>query len=208
MPPKPKFTREEIIEAALKIASNKGMKAVTSRELGAVLGSSARPIFTAFKNMDEVLDEVRKAAFERFYEYTNSAVEFTPMFKQVGLQMIRFAAEQPKLYRLLFMSENAEARSFDDVFASLGELGVQCVETIMRDYDMSREEAMLLFSHTWIFTFAVGSLISAKTCRFDDQQIEDMLSQDFVAMLTLIKSGRVNNCTTIPTKIDDNMKGK
>ena len=208
MPPKPKFTREEIIEAALKIAANKGMKAVTSRELGATLGSSARPIFTAFKNMDEVLDEVRKAAFERFYEYTNSAVDFTPMFKQVGLQMIRFADEQPKLYRLLFMSENAEARSFDDVFVSLGELGVQCVEAIMRDYDMSRADAMLLFSHSWVYTYGIGSLIASGTCRFEQQQIQDMLSQNFVATLTLIKSGRVNNCITIPQKNDDNTKGK
>ena len=35
MPPKPKFTREEIVAAALELVSAKGMEALTSRDLGA-----------------------------------------------------------------------------------------------------------------------------------------------------------------------------
>lgn len=200
MPPKPKFTREEIIEAALKIAADKGLKALTSRELGAALGSSARPIFTAFKNMDEVFAEVRKAALERFEEYIKKTEGFTPIFKQVGLQMILFALEQPKLYRLLYMSEISESRTFDDVFANLGSVADRCVEVIQQDYALSREDAMLLFRHTWIYTYGVGALIATGMCRFSQDEIQDMLSREFVAMLTLIKSGRANSCTTIPEK--------
>lgn len=66
MPPKPKFTREEIIQAALTIVSQKGADALTAREVGEQLGSSARPIFTVFKNMEELQAEVRQAAMERF----------------------------------------------------------------------------------------------------------------------------------------------
>ena len=51
MPPKPKFTREQVVDAALELVSKKGIEALTARELGAQLGSSACPIFTAFKNM-------------------------------------------------------------------------------------------------------------------------------------------------------------
>ena len=53
MPPKPKFTREEIIETALQLVSERGMSALTARDLGERLGSSARPIFTLFKNMED-----------------------------------------------------------------------------------------------------------------------------------------------------------
>ena len=69
MPPKPKFTREEIIEAALQLVSERGMAALTARDLGERLGSSARPIFTLFKNMEEVQQEVRKAAINRFNDF-------------------------------------------------------------------------------------------------------------------------------------------
>ena len=48
MPPKAKFTKAEIIEAALNIVRADGYEALTSRALGTYLGSSARPIFTVF----------------------------------------------------------------------------------------------------------------------------------------------------------------
>ena len=51
MPPKAKFTREEIITSALQIVRENGIADVTARELGERLGSSARPIFTVFENM-------------------------------------------------------------------------------------------------------------------------------------------------------------
>ena len=51
MPPKPKFTREEIVRVALEVVSQKGVEALTAKELGAALGTSARPIFTVFSSM-------------------------------------------------------------------------------------------------------------------------------------------------------------
>lgn len=64
MPPKAKFTKEEIIEAALEITRSEGFQALTARALGTKLGSSSRPIFTLFQNMDEVQQEVVNAAKE------------------------------------------------------------------------------------------------------------------------------------------------
>ncbi len=200
MPPKAKYTREEIIEAALALAADKGIGALTARELGAALGTSTRPIFTAFENMEEVLHEVRKAALARFEEYARKAQEFTPVYKELGLQMIRFAVEQSKLFRLLFMTEKPEAKNFDDVFANLGDMATLSVEVIQRDYDLSYENAKLLFKHNWIQTYALGALIATGVCDFTEKEIQDMLSREFVAMLMLIKSGKAESCTTIPEK--------
>ena len=55
MPPKAKFTKEDIIDAGLAILRERDISAVTAREIGNYLGSSARPIFTVFDNMGEVL---------------------------------------------------------------------------------------------------------------------------------------------------------
>ncbi|MBQ8781565.1 MAG: TetR/AcrR family transcriptional regulator [Oscillospiraceae bacterium] len=200
MPPKPKFTREEIIDAALKIAADKGLKALTSRELGAALGSSARPIFTVFKNMDEVFAEVRLAALARFDEYAEKAKGYTPVFKQMGLQMILFAIEQPKLYRLIYMTEKPESETFGDMFKYLGDSAVLCVETIQKDYGLSYDDALMLFKNIWIYTYGMGALIATGMCRFTPDEIQNMLSREFVAMLTLIKSGKANDCLTIPEK--------
>ena len=66
MPPKPKFTKDEIVDAALDIVSRDGVEAMTAREVGERLSSSARPIFTVFGSMEELYGEVRKAAMRRF----------------------------------------------------------------------------------------------------------------------------------------------
>ena len=43
MPPKPKFSKEEIIDAALDIVSRDGVAALTARELGEKLETSVDP---------------------------------------------------------------------------------------------------------------------------------------------------------------------
>ena len=62
MPPKAKFAKEEVISAALGIVRENGFDALTARELGARLGSSARPIFTLYSGMEEVLRDTVRAA--------------------------------------------------------------------------------------------------------------------------------------------------
>ena len=104
MPPKAKFTKEQITKAALCVVSEKGAQALTAKELGAALGTSTTPIFPVFNSMQEVQDAVMLAAMERFEEYAHKAAHLGPVFKQVGMQMILFAKEEPKLYQLIFMS--------------------------------------------------------------------------------------------------------
>lgn len=200
MPPKPKFTRAEIIEAALELVSEKGMSALTSRDLGKKLGSSARPIFTVFKSMDEVLEAVHDAAMKRFESYAKKAVHYTPVFKQVGMQMIMFAKEEPMLYQMGFMTNNHDVTSFDDIYDRLGEVAYQCVDVIQSDYGLSEREAKILFEHVWIYTFGVGALCATGMCNFSEEQIIEMLGHDFIAMMMLIKSGKINQPTIHPVR--------
>lgn len=190
MPPKPKFTKEEVITAALQIVSEKGVEALTAQELKNALHSSASPIFTLFDTMKEIQDEVRAAAM-RYFEDFAKATEFDmPLFKQVGMKMILFGVQEPKLYQLLFMQENRNAVSFEDVFGELGETASMCIETIEKDYDLRPEQAKLLFENVWIYTFGVGALCATRVCHFSEAQLGEMLTTEFQAMMMLVKSGQ------------------
>lgn len=188
MPPKPKFTKEEIVQAALEIVSQKGAEALTAKELGEALGTSARPIFTVFTGMKEVQDEVRNAAMRRFEGFAKQKQPDMPLFKQVGMQMVLFGAREPKLYQLLFMRENRNAVSFDDVFGELGPTAETCIGLIRKEYGMSESEAKLLFENVWIYTFGVGALCATRVCRFSEEKLGQMLSTEFRAMMLLVKS--------------------
>ena len=107
MPRKNRFTREEIISAALELPRSRGSAAVTARSLAGALGSSSKPIFGLFENMDEVQQEVQKAAFAIYQKRIVDAMasgEFPP-FKASGMAYIRFAREQKELFKLLFMRD-------------------------------------------------------------------------------------------------------
>ena len=193
MSPKPKFTREEIIQAALTIVSQKGADALTAREVGEQLGSSARPIFTVFKNMEELQAEVRQAAMERFEARVAQTEPGIPLFKQVGIQMVTFGVQEPKLYQLRFMQEHGEAATFDDVFGQLGGTAERCIAAICQDYGLDAQDARTLFENVWIYTFGIGALCATRVCRFSPEQLGQMLTTEFQAMLLLVKSGKLRN---------------
>lgn len=188
MPPKPKFTKEEIVQTALDIVSRKGVDALTAKELGSALGSSARPIFTVFRSMKEVQDEVRQAAMRRFESCAEQKIPGMPLFKQVGMQMVLFGVREPKLYQLLFMQENQNAVSFEDVFGVLGPTAQTCVRLIREEYDLTEPEAKLLFENVWIYTFGIGALCATRVCHFTEERLGEMLSTEFQAMMLFVKS--------------------
>lgn len=188
MPPKPKFTKEEIISVALKIVSESGIEFLTARELGAKLGTSARPIFTVFKSMDELQNEVRAAAMAYFENMRAANTDGMPIFKQVAMKMILFGIKEPKLYRLLFMRENDGAASFQDVFGILGDTAKECVELIKSEHGLSDKHARDLFTNMWIYTFGVGTLCATRVCTFSEKELSSLLSSQFNAVVSYYKS--------------------
>lgn len=182
MPPKSKFTREEIISAALQIAEEEGIDAITARALGERLGSSARPIFTVFKNMEEVTAEVKKAAKAIYNIYIKEGIKEEIHFKGVGKAYIRFAIEKPKLFQLLFMSETDQSTTFgalpivDDNYDDI-------LSSITQQYGLPKEDALTLYSHLWIYTHGIASLCATKTVKFGGEEISEMITDVFKSLL-------------------------
>ena len=104
MAPKNKFTKEEMVAAALQVVRTKGIEGLTAKTMADALGTSTQPIFTAFGSMDTVRQEVCAAAVRVYDRYTNAGLQEKIPFFGVGMQYIRFAREEPELYRLLFLT--------------------------------------------------------------------------------------------------------
>ena len=189
MPPKAKYSREEIIQKAFEMARKNGIDSVVARELGKALGTSSSPIFTAFKNMEEVQQEVRKVAMREFEAYVRDAIHYAPAFKYVGMKMIEFAANEPKLFQLLYMREHDQSQSFSMLIEELGDTVKVCIDFMRRDYDLTLEQAQVLFNQTWLHTFGICVLLAGRVCRLTQEEISQMLSMEFQGALMLIKSG-------------------
>ncbi len=193
MPPKPKYTKEQIIATALELVAKNGITALTAKELGLALGTSTTPIFTFFNTMQEVHDSVKKAAMERFESYAHKEKSDMPAFKQIGMQMISFANEEPLLFQMIFMSQKGGVTPFDSHYSYLGNIADECMNAIQADYGLTAEDADTLFKHVWIHTYGIAVLCATDMCDFTQEQISEMLTQDFTAMMILLKSQKIKN---------------
>ena len=104
MPPRVKFQKAEIVDAALRVAAAKGIDAVTAREVAAELGVSTRPIFTYFDTMDRLKQDVYELAMAHYRAYVDRGLAGPIPFLGVWRQYLHFAREEPELYRLLFLT--------------------------------------------------------------------------------------------------------
>ena len=112
MPPKFKFTRDEITNAALNVTRKNGISGLTARALAAELGCSVKPIFGLFKNMEEVGQEVFIASDLLYQNYLREdmAKGKYPPYKASGMAYIRFAKEERELFKLLFMRDRSREK--------------------------------------------------------------------------------------------------
>lgn len=192
MPPKAKFTKAEIVEAALSIVKADGLEALTSRALGIRLGSSARPIFTVFQSMDEVQQAVVDAAKALYKEYVDQGLTWEHPFKGVGTQYILFSIHEPKLFQLLFMTEQPQIPDFSGVLPLIEESYEEILLSIQNDYRFNRSFAEKLYRHLWIYTHGIATLCATKMCRFTDDEISSMITEVCMSILKNIKEEKNN----------------
>lgn len=193
MPPKAKFSREEIVEAALEIVRAEGFDALTSRTLGAKLGSSARPVFTVFQSMEEVQQAVTDASKMLYREYVQRGLLENPAFKGVGTQYILFSINEPKLFQLLFMTENKQVPYLSNVLPLIDESYEQILLSVRNGYGLDEACAERLYHHLWIYTHGIATLCATGMCRFTGEEISGMMTEVFIGLFKNMKAGKEND---------------
>ncbi len=188
MPPKQKFTKDEIVAAALNLIRKDGVAGVTARGLGAALGSSSRPIFTVFQNMEEVRKETVAAARAVYNSYVEKGLAENPAFKGVGMQYFRFAKEEPRLFALLFMTEGEVEFTLDHILPAIDENSGRILASIQEQYGLTQEVSFKLYQLLWIFTHGIACLCATGVSRLTEDEASALLTEVFTGQLIKLKS--------------------
>lgn len=183
MAPKNKFTKEEMIEAALRVVQKKGIDSLTAKTIADELGTSTRPIFTSFGSMDEVKQAVYEAAVRVYDSYTEAGLKEKIPFLGVGKSYIRFAQEEPELYRLLFLTRTPEYSAIN----SMRHLQTLVRPSLMNIYHITAEEADLYFRDLWLVAHSLSTLIVTGDCPYSDQEIGQILTGFSISVCKSIK---------------------
>ncbi len=175
MPPTVKFQKDEIVRAALDVARKKGIDAVTAREVARELRVSVGPIFTWFETMEQLKAEVYALARERYRQYIERGLAGEIPFLGVGQQYIRFAREEPELYKLLFLTRpGAAGGGAMDALRFSQDLAR---ESVMRIYNMDAATADRYFRDLWLVVFSFATLIVTDDCPYTDGEMSAVLTE-------------------------------
>lgn len=189
MPPKAKFTRDEIIQTAFLIAKEEGLEKITARELGSRLGSSARPIFTVFETMEQIKAEVLRCAKDLYRQYVQRGLQQKLAFQGVGIAYITFALEEPKLFGLLFMTPDTKQTGVDQILPLIDESYEQILQSVQIPYGLNREQADMIYQHLWTYSHGIAAMCATGLCRYTTQQIAERLTEIFRSLLMMEKAG-------------------
>ncbi len=176
MPPKAKFTRADMITAAVDIVRAGGVDALTARALADGLGSSVKPIFGLFKNMEEVQSEVLHAAEERYQSYLDAdmAGGAYPPYKASGMAYIRFAGEEKELFKLLFMRDRRGETVGEDREAIR-----TLLDLLMSALELSEDDAYLFHLEMWLFVHGIATMIATSYLHWDPDFCSKALSDAY-----------------------------
>ncbi len=181
MPPSVKFGKEAVADAAFELARAKGLEAVNARAVAVALGCSTQPIFRAFRNMDELKAEITRRAYEEYARRIKSEPSAealsaeVPPYKLTGMGYIRFAQEEPRLFKMLFMCDRAGERAESDPTMDY------VLELIMRQTGYSRELARGFHMQMWTFTHGLAVMAATKYINFTDEELSRLLSMQYDA---------------------------
>ena len=184
MPTKIRISKDMILDAAFEIVRQYGMEKLSNRELANKLKCSIRPIYYQFENVEEMQKELYIKIEKYFYEFLlDNMIDGIPQYKQVGINYIKFAKKENKLFQTLFMSETGLR---PDAFVSKAGDDYKEIEKLVKISTHLKEDDIKDF-HTkmWIFCHGIATLVANNTINLTDDQIQQLLSYEFQALMLL-----------------------
>lgn len=184
MPTKIRISKDMILNAAFEIVRKEGMEKLSNRELANKLKCSIRPIYYQFQNVEEMQKELYLKIEQYFYRFLlDNTIEGIPQYKQVGINYIKFAQKEKKLFQILFMSDTELTP--DAFVAKVGDDYKEIEKLIKISTNLKEEDIKDFHTKMWIFCHGIATLVANGTVKLTEGQIEELLSQEFQALMLL-----------------------
>ncbi len=165
MPKKPTTTKEAVTEGAFQLIRQQGHEALTARSLASFLGCSTQPIMYQFPNLDILKDLVYQKADAFHSEYILAGGELLEM----GLRYVRFAEEEPFLFKFLFQSGRFTGLSLEDLIQAPEAADV--LSAVRAEEKMAPEDAAAFFEPLAALVHGYASLIANNAMKYDPDAI-------------------------------------
>ncbi len=175
MPPKTKVTAEMVVNAAIEVARQSGYESINARTVSGQLHCSTQPVMYHFST----IESLKKAAYKRLdqlhSEYMMNTRPGQDPILGIGLNYIRFAVEEPQLFRFLFQSGYAEENNLLEMVDS--EELVPVLAAMREGAGLNMEKTRQVFITVALFAHGYASIIANNHLEFDEKLIAEHLER-------------------------------
>ena len=175
MPPRTRVTAEMIVDAAVEVVRQSGFESINARTVSGQLHCSTQPVMYHFST----IDSLKKAAYKQVDHMHSEYLMNTPPGQDpilgIGLNYVRFAVEEPQLFRFLFQSGYAEENNLLEMVDS--EELVPILTAMQEGAGLSLRKTRNVFITVALFAHGYASIIANNHLEFDEKLISEHLER-------------------------------
>ncbi len=174
MPPKTKFGKNAVVDAALEVAKEKGFSGITARNVANQLHSSVAPIYVNFSTIEDLVEAVVQRVFA-ISEELLAKQKGESLFENIGKASLAFAREYPVLFRELSIQPNPYMASYETVENSM--IGSLAEDEAMQGWTLEERKRLLLKMRVFQMGLSVMVANGHVPSWMDNQEIDELLME-------------------------------
>jgi AcrR family transcriptional regulator len=162
-----------IIHAAVEVVRQNGFENINARTVAGQLHCSTQPVMYHFTTIDSLKRAAYVQADQMHSEYMMTIPPEQDPVLGIGLNYIRFAVEEPQLFRFLFQSGYAEENSLLEMIDS--EELVPVLAAMQEGAGLSMEKTKQVFLTVALFAHGYASIIANNGLEYNEKLIAEHL---------------------------------
>ncbi len=187
---KVQITREQILEAGLRIIIRDGHSAISIKAVAAELGTSTTPVTWTFESLDNYKKELRQYAKDYMNrKMTGDGQDATQDHRKTGNIYVDMAIDEPNLIRYLRSDETDLQKSGGIGFIFDEKKNVIARKGWAAAMGVTEEQAMHFMQFVTTYTEGVVSLILSGVIRPTKEETHAMIGEAGAAYTVFLKSG-------------------
>lgn len=183
--PKQKITKEMIIDTAFEIVREEGVEGLLVKNIAARLNCSVQPIYSYCSSMEGVREELIQRTSQYIRDYVAARIDKDDYFRSTGRLYLKFAKEEPNLFRLYFLRQQPDVHTLEDLYDK--ESSPRVGAFIADSLGITMEKARTLHLHLIIYVMGISAMAASSNIDVESQAIQDQLDMAYQAFLTQLK---------------------
>ena len=178
MPAKVIVTKEMIVDAAFAVARETGAENINARTVSERLHCSTQPVMYHFATIEELKRTVYAKADLYHSEYLmNIGSPQKGVMLGIGMNYIRFAIEEPHLFRFLFQSDFFGGSTLLELIDA--EELTPVLSAMQKALGADMEQTKKVFLTVFLFAHGYASIIANNSLKYDEELVRSHLERAY-----------------------------